>query len=457
MSGPVIFKLPLVKVRGRLDPRANQPLVQELRNRLEYGRYPANTLGAIANFRKVIVNELVDGITYIGLENINGTDGEYVPTSDKESVSSAAIFSSGDILFPKLRPYLNKTHLANFDGICSTEFHVLKISDVSPEYVTAILRTNSMVQLTSQWMTGNTLPRLQTADIQGIPIPLPPKSIQQQVSDLMSIAYGQKKQLETEAIALLAQVDGVLLKHLGINLPKSGSDALSERIFVRKLRSMEQRLDALFYQASLLDFLEPSNCPIQVLSSVVRILQSGFAAGKGDQAFDEGVIQIRPTNISDDRELVFDRNVYLPETLLQEFPNDRLKKGEVLFNNTNSQELVGKTVFFDLEGDFFCSNHITRIGVDTDQLNPRYLSVVLNSYQRMKIFYAMCVNWNNQSGINIEALRKLRIPVPSLIVQDSIVAELEQLESQARALRQQAIQKLDAAKAQVEHLIFGAD
>jgi len=273
----------------------------------------------------------------------------------------------------------------------------------------------------------------------------------------MSIAYGQKKQLETEAIALLAQVDGVLLKHLGINLPKSGSDALSERIFVRKLRSMEQRLDALFYQASLLDFLEPSNCPIQVLSSVVRILQSGFAAGKGDQAFDEGVIQIRPTNISDDRELVFDRNVYLPETLLQEFPNDRLKKGEVLFNNTNSQELVGKTVFFDLEGDFFCSNHITRIGVDTDQLNPRYLSVVLNSYQRMKIFYAMCVNWNNQSGINIEALRKLRIPVPSLIVQDSIVAELEQLESQARALRQQAIQKLDAAKAQVEHLIFGAD
>lgn len=169
-----------------------------------------------------------------------------------------------------------------------------------------------------------------------------------------------------------------------------------------------------------------------------------------------GVIQIRPTNINDDREFVFDRNVYLPGTLLEEFPQDRLQKGEVLFNNTNSQELVGKTVFFDLDGDFFCSNHITRIAVDTDQLNPRYLAAVLNSYQRMRIFYAMCVNWNNQSGINIEALRKLRIPVPSLTIQDSIVAELKQLESQARALRQQGLQKLDAAKAQVEHLIFGS-
>jgi len=218
---------------------------------------------------------------------------------------------------------------------------------------------------------------------------------------------------------------------------------------------MEQRLDALFYQASLLDFLEPSNCPIQVLSSVVRILQSGFAAGKGDQAFDDGVIQIRPTNINEDREFVFDRNVYLPEALLQEFPQDRLQKGEVLFNNTNSQELVGKTIFFDLVGDYFCSNHITRILVDTTQLNPRYLCAVLNAYQRMKIFYAMCVNWNNQSGINIEALRKLRIPVPSLTIQDNIVADLEQLQNQATALRQQALQKLEAAKAQVEQLIFG--
>ncbi|MDD5480155.1 restriction endonuclease subunit S [Rhodoferax sp.] len=455
MSGPVIFKLPLVKVRGRLDPRANQPLVQELRNRLKYGLYPANPLGAIANFRKVIVNQLVDGVTYIGLENINGTDGEYAPTSDRESVSSAAIFSSGDILFPKLRPYLNKTHLANFDGICSTEFHVLKVFDVSPEYVTAILRTNSMVQLTSQWMTGNTLPRLQTADIQEIPIPIPPKSIQKQVVDLMSLAYGQKKRLEIEATALLAQVDGVLLKHLGINLPKRNSGAIGGRIFIRKLSAMEHRLDSLFYQTSLLDFLQSSYFPIQVLSSVVNTFQSGFAAGKGDQVFDKGVIQIRPTNINEDREFIFDRNVYLPEKLLQEFPNDRLQKGEVLFNNTNSQELVGKTVFFDLDGDYFCSNHITRIGVDTTKLNPRYLCAVLNAYQRMKIFYAMCVNWNNQSGINIEALRKLRIPVPSLTIQANIVAEFELLESQARTLRQQALQKLDTAKAQVEHLIFG--
>ena len=122
---------------------------------------------------------------------------------------------------------------------------------------------------------------------------------------------------------------------------------------------------------------------------------------------------------------------------------------------TVTQELVGKTILFDIAGDYFCSNHITRIAVNTNELNPRYLSSLLNAYQRMKIFYAMCVNWNNQSGINIESLRKLRIPVPCMTTQNQIVAEIEQLESEATALRQQAKQKLDDAKAQVERMILG--
>jgi restriction endonuclease S subunit len=214
MAGAVIFKLPLSQVRGRLDPRANQPFVQGLRHRLENGRYPSNALGIIANFHKTIVNEFSEGTIYIGLENINGSDGEYVPTSDKESVSSAAVFSAGDILFPKLRPYLNKTHLATFDGICSTEFYVLKVSEALPEYVTAILRTNSLVQLTSQLMTGNTLPRLQTADIQGLPIPLPPLAVQKaivaEIEQLQSQATALRQQALQKLDAAKAQVEHLI-------------------------------------------------------------------------------------------------------------------------------------------------------------------------------------------------------------------------------------------------------
>jgi len=57
---------------------------------------------------------------------------------------------------------------------------------------------------------------------------------------------------------------------------------------------------------------------------------------------DDGIIQLRPTNIDADRELVFHRNIYLDKALLLEKPGDVVEYGELLFNNTNSQELVGK-------------------------------------------------------------------------------------------------------------------
>lgn len=465
MVGLVIFKLPLSKVRGRLDPAANrnwQPLISMIHHHVAFSEIV--TINPRTSFDGINDNSQ---ITFISMDSVNQIDGQVTDYQTRKYGESKGYtkFQEGDILWAKITPCMENgksTIAANLRlgfGFGSTEFHVFRVNSkiASIQYVHALLRLQRLRDAAVNFFGGSAgHQRVDVSFFERLQIPLPPLAEQQKAEVFMQTAYVEKKQLEKEASALLAQVDEVLLKHLGITLPKPNSDALGERIFVRKLSSMEQRLDALFYQTPLLDFLRSSHCTIQVLSSVVRTFQSGFAAGKGNQAFDEGVIQIRPTNINEDREFVFDRNVYLPAPLLQEFPHDRLQNGEVLFNNTNSQELVGKTVSFDLDGDFFCSNHITRIGVDTTKLNPRYLCAVLNAYQRMKIFYAMCVNWNNQSGINIEALRKLRIPVPSLTIQDNIVVELGQLQSQATALRQQALKRLDAAKAQVEHLIFGA-
>lgn len=69
-------------------------------------------------------------------------------------------FEPGQILFPKLCPYLNKTHLAKMSGICSTEFPVLTAQGVSGQYLTSFLRSRVLVGITSLLMTGNTLPRL---------------------------------------------------------------------------------------------------------------------------------------------------------------------------------------------------------------------------------------------------------------------------------------------------------
>ena len=99
----------------------------------------------------------------------------------------------------------------------------------------------------------------------------------------------------------------------------------------------------------------------------------------------------------------------------------------MLFNNTNSQEQVGKTAYFDLVGDYFCSNHITRIATDGDQLHPQFLGYVLNLYQRQKAFFRLCTNWNNQSGVGMDLLKKIPIPLPDPKRQRQIVRRLEKI------------------------------
>ncbi|MFQ5962866.1 MAG: restriction endonuclease subunit S [Candidatus Scalinduaceae bacterium] len=57
---------------------------------------------------------------------------------------------------------------------------------------------------------------------------------------------------------------------------------------------------------------------------------------------------------------------------------------------------------------------------------PEYLTIILNIYQKHKIFFTICTNWNNQSGVNVELLNTTKIPIPSLNIQQKIVDEVNE-------------------------------
>ena len=65
--------------------------------------------------------------TYIGLENIESATGRCIETESTSDGENLA-FHSGDVLFGKLRPYLAKVFLADFNGVCTSEFLVLRPS-----------------------------------------------------------------------------------------------------------------------------------------------------------------------------------------------------------------------------------------------------------------------------------------------------------------------------------------
>ena len=71
-----------------------------------------------------------------------------------------------------------------------------------------------------------------------------------------------------------------------------------------------------------------------------------------------------------------------------DFEKYRLRYGDILFNRTNSFELVGRTVIFDIEGDYVFASYLIRLTTDEQRLNPFYLNHLLNwddSQRRLKI------------------------------------------------------------------------
>lgn len=199
------------------------------------------------------------------------------------------------------------------------------------------------------------------------------------------------------------------------------------KVFLVRLSKLKKRLDPTFYKLKFFDFLSTTSFRIEKIGNCIISANSGFGVGRGKQVeADTGVLQIRPTNLGDYGILKFDKNVFVPSNAI---PSKRhfLENGDILFNNTNSQELVGKTaIYFSIDNNpVTYSNHITVLKVDTRIINPKYLWLLLNTYQRNKVFYSICTNWNNQSGVGVDLLKSLKIPVPNMDIQNGIAGKFD--------------------------------
>lgn len=202
---------------------------------------------------------------------------------------------------------------------------------------------------------------------------------------------------------------------------------------------LENRLDPLFYSENIFSFLKTTTFEVKKIREINTFVKAGFGVGRQDQDLEQnGYIQIRPTNLDEDGFLKFDKNIYLSESYLETNKANILEKEDVLFNNTNSQELVGKTTYFEEEGIFLHSNHITIIRVNKEIILPKYLWILLNIYQKRKIFFNICTNWNNQSGVGIDRLLSLKIPVPNLETQQTIINIFEKTYALKKANEEKA-------------------
>lgn len=110
-------------------------------------------------------------LKYIGMENVESGTGKLVET-DSKAEGLASMFQKGDILFGKLRPYLAKVHLAETNGICSTEFIVLRNPNNS--YFKNLFISSLFISIVDASTYGAKMPRASIEFIANMELPIPP-------------------------------------------------------------------------------------------------------------------------------------------------------------------------------------------------------------------------------------------------------------------------------------------
>ena len=104
-----------------------------------------------------------------------------------------------------------------------------------------------------------------------------------------------------------------------------------------------------------------------------------------------------------------------------------VRKGDVLFNRTNSIDLIGKTCVFNLEEPMIIAGYIIRIRLK-EQVLPVYLSMFLNSDYGKQLLKSMAKGAVNQANINAQELKSIKISIPPIELQNQFADFVTQVD-----------------------------
>ena len=163
-------------------------------------------LGKCVNLSANKTELFLDSTKYVGLENIEKDTGIIKYEIGAELKSIKNVFVEGQILYGKLRPYLNKHGIAKFKGVCSTDILVFSANnDVSNKWVDYYFNMPSFISYAISNSTGINLPRVNSKSILSYVIPIPPKETQQKIVDIIESLFAKLDIAQEKVEQVLAE------------------------------------------------------------------------------------------------------------------------------------------------------------------------------------------------------------------------------------------------------------
>lgn len=280
-------------------------------------------------------------------------------------------------------------------------------SEIDPHFVDYFLKSPSAQAKLLGSTHGSANKNINAQDILNLDIPTPTLGVQRKIVQKLDHILGQ---LEEKKKAIL-ELQTSKIKHIEILSDKTIGNIISKLMHL---------------------YSPPDSWNIQKLETICHDIQPGFAEGKKDVK--DGVIHLRMNNIGTNFELNFGliRTIEANKDQLKKY---QLKQGDVVFNNTNSSRLVGKSAIFNDSKVCLYSNHLTRLRVKKEIVLPEWLLFYLRARWLNRDFERMCNKWINQAAVNNNKIRNLEIPVPKLEIQKKIIDLLSNISKSIEAIR----------------------
>jgi type I restriction enzyme, S subunit len=336
------------------------------------------------------------------------------------------------------------------DAITSPEYQVWKIKDhLLPEFVEILIRLPFFLDLVEYHRVGAVKERLFVENLREIPIPVLSESEQSVIIDLWRTAQDQITAAERRVQKQQASLERRFFADLQLEIPPRASMPKAFAVWWKDF--MRWGVGFNYLNQTSAD-LSRGKYPVRELGDLLELLQYGTSDKASSSV--TGIAMIRMNNIVDgDLNLQNMKYLQLSTDEAQEL---LVRDGDILFNRTNSKELVGKCAVFHAVGEYVFASYLIRIRADSSKADADFLAYVINSRIGREQIDALSRQIIGQANINSVELRGLRVPLPPLTVQKQMMSRVMAGRKEV-AREREAVSRLKRETIEeVEALIFGA-
>ena len=412
-------------------------------------------LGNISSYaetkQKVNATSADSSIWGLDLEDIEkgGRLLEYKTVGERKAVGDKTVFTKGDILYSKLRPYLLKILVAPDDGICTPEIVPFRVyGGIDPSYIVNYLKSPYVDNLINSITYGVKMPRVGTETMTSLLVPIPPleeqRRIVEKIDEVASavsaydVAYQKNEALNStfpEALKKSILQEAVQGKLVPQDPSDEPAEALLEHIRAEKQRLVKEgeikkdkhesvifRRDNSHYEK--VDGIErciDDEIPFDLPESWewVRFFSVADIATnlvRPEEYAD--YMHIAPDNIEKATGTLFECHTVQQDKVVS--PNHLFYKGQIIYSKI--RPLLRKAVIAPFDG--LCSADMYPLNT---AINRKYLlRYMLSDAFNLQVATAMSSRVK-MPKINQDELSKILIPIPPMQEQERIVSRIEEL------------------------------